>query len=191
MEEKNAPARQMGRIELICGPMFAGKTTRLIARLMEHCAAGEPVLAVKPAADNRYGAKEIVTHDGGRMDAVAIENVSDFEDRAADASVIGIDELHFFDPNIADVCSALKHCGKTIVAAGVDLDHRTEAFAAVAAVERIADTVTRVTATCAQCGGVASLTRRLIESQDAIVVGGAGDYEPRCPSCFHLPQKGC
>lgn len=103
---------------------------------------------------------------------------------AAGAQVVGIDEVHFWDAEIVPVCAALKNLGVRVIAAGVDLDHRGQPFAAAAGLERIADEVVRLTSTCAQCGAAAAYTQRLIESSEPIVVGGVGDYEPRCEKCF-------
>lgn len=173
-----------GRIELICGPMFSGKTTTLLDRLQKADATGRRVLAVKPARDDRYGANRIVSHTGRSCTANPINRPRQILMAAAGAQVLGIDEVHFWDIEILPVCEALKTAGMCIIAAGVDLDHRGQPFAATAGLERIADDVQRLTANCARCGAVATYTQRLIASNDPIVVGGVGDYEPRCEACF-------
>jgi len=175
---------------LICGPMFAGKSTRLIEALDMARAPGRSVVAIKPRRDDRYGIDEIVTHTGRRMAAVSVSNAREIPDAASGADVVGIDELHFFDAAIAGVIGDLSQCGATVIAAGVDLDHRGDPFPSVFAVERIADRVTRLTSRCSRCGKDARFTQRLIDSNEPIVVGGVGDYEPRCADCFERPSEG-
>jgi thymidine kinase len=164
--------------------MFAGKTTALIDRLQSAAADGRIVVAIKPARDDRYAADHLASHAGARLDALSIESAAQLRTAAGAADVVGIDEVHFFDAAIAAACLQLAAAGRDVVVAGVDLDHRGEVFPAVAALEQIADRVTRLVAPCARCGAPAQYTQRLIASDDPIVVGGAGDYEPRCGRCF-------
>ena len=169
---------------MICGPMFSGKSTALIRKLSAAADGGAMVIACKPARDTRYATDRIVTHDGVGIVACEITGADDLLDRARDAEVVGIDEFHFFDMPVVDACIELADEGKRMVCAGVDLDHRGELFDVMGAIMPKADDVERLTSTCAVCGAVATFTQRLIESDARIVVGGAGDYEPRCESCF-------
>ena len=167
--------------------MFAGKTTELIRRLENACAVGVRGVAVKPAADVRSGAGRMVAHTGQRFDAVDVTDAASVVTAAADADVLGLDELHFFDTDIADACRQLADRGTRVIAAGVDYDERGELFAATARLLDIADDVTRLTARCTVCGGVARYTQRMVADDARIVVGGAEAYEPRCAKCF-LPK---
>jgi len=173
-----------GRVELICGPMFAGKTTLLVERLTAAGAAGVTVVAIKPARDTRYEARRIVTHDGGALDARPIATAAELVPAVAGAVVVGVDEAHFFDASLAKECQSLAQHGVRVIAAGVDLDHRGQLFEVMATLQRMADEVTRLESVCARCGAPATLTQRLVASEARIVVGGAGDYEPRCAQCF-------
>ena len=178
-----------GEIVLICGPMFAGKSTRLIESLDAARTGGANVVAIKPRRDDRYGVDKIVTHAGRDMPAESVSIESEITEAVGGAAVVGIDELHFFNAAIADVIGELSIRGKTVFTAGVDLDHRGEPFASITAVERIADRVTRLTSRCSRCGADAQFTQRMIDSDEPIVVGGVGDYEPRCADCFERPTE--
>ncbi len=180
----NRSGESVGRIELICGPMFSGKSTALIRKLSAAADGGATVIACKPARDTRYATDRIVTHDGAGITACEITGADDLRERVRDAAVVGIDEFHFFDMPVVEACTALAGEGKRVICAGVDLDHRGEMFDVMEAVSNKAADVERLTATCAVCGAVATFTQRLIESDARIVVGGAGDYEPRCENCF-------
>ncbi|GJM26864.1 MAG: thymidine kinase [Phycisphaerae bacterium] len=173
-----------GRIELICGPMFAGKSTALIQTLSQAANDGAVVVACKPKRDTRYAADRIVTHDGGDFEARELSEPSDVMDCAAGADVVGVDEFHFFEMPMVQACTALADAGKWVICAGVDMDHRGQLFDVVEAIMQRADKIVRLSSTCSVCGAAATLTQRMVESVDRIVVGGAGDYEPRCEKCF-------
>lgn len=178
-----------GQLELICGPMFAGKTTLLLDRFTQARDAGRTVEAIKPAQDTRYGTGRIVSHNGTALDAKCVTHAGELVDAIGNAEVVGIDEVHFFDATLAEVCNALVATGCSVIVAGVDLDQRGQPFDVMAALERDADVVKRLTATCVRCGAEATHTQRLIESDARIAVGGKGDYEPRCKKCFQPNPK--
>lgn len=173
-----------GRLELICGPMFAGKTTALLGRVAAARAAGGVVRVFKPAHDTRYDARRVVPHDGDAVAAVVLDAGDRLADMVGDAAVVGIDEVHFFERRFADECADVAARGVRVVAAGVDLDHRGVLFEVMAALLARADEVTRLTARCGRCGAAATHTQRLIAGTARIVVGGVGSYEPRCAACF-------
>jgi thymidine kinase len=176
-----------GRLEVIHGCMFGGKSTELMNRLRDAAAGGANVLAFKPRRDDRYADDRIVTHDGSSWEAVPIDRPHDLIDRAADCDVAGIDEIHFFDLSLVDACRQLLHDRKRLIVAGVDIDHRGRPFPVFPPLLALADETVRKTARCHRCGGVAEFTQRLIDRDDAIVVGGAESYEPRCRDCFEPP----
>ncbi len=173
-----------GQIELICGPMFSGKTTALLTRLRDAHRTTGRVALFKPTLDTRYSTREVVSHDGVAMAAVNLERVELLSELVRDASVVGIDEVHFFEPTLVAICADLARAGRRIIAAGVDIDHRGNPFEVVRQLEAAAAEVVRLTAICSRCGGVARFSQRLVASNDLIVVGGAGAYEPRCDRCF-------
>ena len=88
------PDRRPASLAVICGPMFAGKTTELQRRIALAQAAGERVLVVKPARDTRYGDHEVVTHTGVRVAARSVGTLDEIADERAD--LVAIDEIHFF-----------------------------------------------------------------------------------------------
>lgn len=173
-----------GRIELICGPMFSGKTTTMIARLVAAHRAGLDVVAIKPLQDIRYSLDQIVTHDGKTLPAVSVGDAQAARRAAGSHRVVGIDEVHFFDDSLVDVCHELVEADTRVVAAGVEMDHRGQPFEVVRRLADVAHDVTRLTAICARCGAAARHSQRLAGGNARIVVGGAGMYEPRCDRCF-------
>ena len=180
-------AAPSGRLELIYGCMFSGKTTELIRRLGAARQTGAEVVAIKPRRDTRYARDRIVTHVGDSFDATVIDQPEEVVSAAGGREVVGIDEAHFFDSRLADACRQLVELGRRVIVAMVDLDHRGRPFPAFPPLLALADEATRRTARCARCGQVAEFSQRLIDSDEPIVVGASESYEARCPSCFRPP----
>ncbi len=178
------------RLEAICGPMFAGKTTELIRRLVEARSSACDAVAIKPALDTRYAMHELVTHAGARLRARAVVDADEIAAAVGAATVIGVDEAHFFGAPLTAVCRALAASGRRVIVAGLEFDHFGETFEPFPSLLRCADEVTRLVTACARCGAPATHTQRLIASEARIAVGGAGDYEARCAACFRPSVRG-
>lgn len=167
--------------------MFSGKTTELIRRLEAAGQGGAGVIAFKPARDIRYAHDRIAAHTGALFEAVPIAGAEDILPAVSEADVVGIDEAHFFDLRLVDVCRDLVESGKRVIVAGVDVDHRGRPFPVFPPLLALADETFRRTARCARCGGPAEFSQRLVDSDAPILVGGAEAYEPRCRLCFRPP----
>lgn len=178
---------------MICGPMFAGKSETLIARLS---ATSRPALAVKPALDRRYGgADEIVTHAGRRWPAVATERAGQISELVLSArpGVLGVDEVQFFDAALIGVVRAAQSFNVDVVCAGLELDAFARPFGSMGELLCLADEVIKLTGICARCQAPSTRSQLLIDGRPAprqdgpiIKVGGAESYEPRCLACHDL-----
>jgi thymidine kinase len=183
-------APRMGSIEVVCGPMFCGKSEELIRRLRRSTIARYAVVCVKPSIDDRHGVDDVISHAGSRIGARAIADPRELLELRGEADVIGIDEAQFFDDRIVEVCEDLAASGLSVICAGLDRDYRGLPFGPMPELLCIADRVTKLQAVCVQCGGDATLSQRLLEGAPApfddatIVVGGAERYEARCRGCF-------
>ncbi|MCX5690992.1 MAG: thymidine kinase [Planctomycetota bacterium] len=187
-------ATYRGWLEVICGPMFAGKSSHLLERHRTLTQQGLRVHAFKPARDTRYSAQQIMTHDGAALDATAISAAADITasppspPSPPSAPVILIDEAHFFGNALIAPVMQLVHDGRRVIVAGVDKDHRGEPFAPFPHLLIEADSVTKLHARCHQCGAPAIHSQRMIDDDSPIVVGGADLYEARCRKCF-VPMR--
>jgi thymidine kinase len=177
-----------GRLVVIAGCMFAGKTTRLIERVAAAEAAGRRVLAIKHKLDDRYDAVQLHTHDGRHFAGHAVPDAEAVLPLAEDADVLGIDEMHFFWHPLVAVCLQLRAAGKEVITAGIDHDAWGQAFPAVAALKDAADEVELLTTACTVCGAPARYSQRLQPVTDLTMVGGPDDYAPRCKRCFQPLQ---
>ena len=181
-----------GRLEVICGPMFAGKTTELMRRLQEAQKQGAKVRAIKPARDTRYRAVELATHNGQHFPAIpvgeAAEIIAAVGDAASGGGVVGIDEIHFFGEALVPVCIGLVNMGARVIVSGVERNHRGEPFQPFPYLLCEADEVIKLSGTCAVCGGPSVHSQRMTASNAHIEVGGADKYQPRCRACFEPPR---
>lgn len=182
----------IGFIEVICGPMFAGKSEELIRRLRRAQIAKQRVQVFKPQIDNRYDQNKIVSHSELSLEAKVVKNAEEILSLIDDrVEVIGIDEAQFFDPSIVKVCEKLANMGKRVIVAGLDQDYRGIPFDPMPDLMAVAEYVTKIQAVCARCGAPASRSQRLVSSDQRIVVGASEIYEPRCRRCFEpdLPSQ--
>jgi thymidine kinase len=175
----------IGWIEVICGPMFSGKSQELMRRLRRAMIARKRVQVFKPVLDDRYSTDEIVSHDAMRMKSEAVNTGSEILERLdPKTQVVGVDEAHFFGHDLVDLANELADGGKQVILAGLDTDFMGRPFAPVPELLALAESITKTLAICMQCGNPAKHTQRLVESDALIVVGAAGMYEARCRRCF-------
>ena len=182
-------SRRRGKVELICGCMFGGKTEELLRRARELDA--DKVVLFKHARDDRYSTTEIVTHRHNRHSAVTVPAAAEILQRVPpQAEWVGIDEGHFFDPALAEVCRALARRGCTVLVTALDLDSWGRPFAPVIRLREEADAVLIKHAACARCGRPADHTQRTTPIVNGNMVGGPEAFEPRCLSCWAPPPEG-
>src|ERR1700722_14055823 len=175
----------IGWIEVICGPMFSGKSEELIRRLRRARIARKRVQVFKPAIDTRYSADEIVSHGDQRMESEVVSNAPEILARLSPRTqVIGIDEANFFGVELAELVSHLADAGRQVFVAGLDTDFMGRPFPPIPDLLCLAESITKTLAICVRCGNPAKHTQRLVESLGADGVGAAGMYEARCRRCF-------
>lgn len=182
-----------GRIELICGSMFSGKTEELIRRLRRAVIAKQKVQVFKPAIDQRYGIGRVTSHNGVDFEARPVAMAQEILDTIdPDTTVVAIDEVQFFDKKVVDVCEHLAEAGKRVICAGLDMDFRGLPFGPIPDLMARAEQVRKLHAICVKCGDEASRTQRLIEGRPAafddpvVLVGASEVYEARCRDCHEV-----
>ncbi|MCF0194152.1 MAG: thymidine kinase [Bacteroidaceae bacterium] len=173
-----------GRVEVICGSMFSGKTEELIRRMKRAQFARQKVEIFKPAIDTRYSDEEVVSHEGNSIMSTPVDNAEAILLLADDIEVVGIDEAQFFGDNIVEVCNELARRGVRVIVAGLDLDFRGIPFGPMPRLLAIADDVRKVHAICPRCGALAYVSHRLIADERQVVLGEKQEYEPLCRVCY-------
>lgn len=181
----NITKGNLGWIEVICGPMFSGKSEELIRRLRRTEIARQRVQIFKPGIDQRYSDNHIVSHSELKIRSAGVKDAAELESRLdLRTEVIGIDEAQFLGDGIVPLVVRLADMGKRIVIAGLDTDYLGRPFHPMPELLAVADEITKTLAICMQCGNPAKHTQRLIASEELVVVGAAGMYEARCRRCF-------
>jgi thymidine kinase len=178
-------AGNTGWIEVICGPMFSGKSEELMRRLRRARIARKRVQVFKPVIDDRYSVDEIVSHGDIRMKSETVQNAAETL-KLLDwrTQVVGFDEANFLGRELVEVANQLADSGKQVIIAGLDTDFMGRPFPPIPELLAHAESITKTLAICMRCGNLGKHTQRLVESDDLIVVGAAGMYEARCRRCF-------
>ena len=173
-----------GRIEVVCGSMFSGKTEELIRRIKRAVFARQRVEIFKPSIDTRYSEEEVVSHDRNTILSTPVDTSASILLLASDIDVVGIDEAQFLDSGLVDVCNELANRGVRVIVAGLDMDFKGIPFGPMPALCAIADDVTKVHAICVKCGALAYVSHRLVADDKRVLLGEVGEYEPLCRVCY-------
>lgn len=188
-ESSRSETFNRGRIEVVCGSMFSGKTEELIRRLKRAKIAKQRVEIYKPAIDTRYSEEEVVSHDANSIMSTPIESSTSLLLMTDEADVVGIDEAQFFDDGLVAVCNELANRGKRVIIAGLDMDFKGVPFGPMPALCAIAEDVTKVHAICVRCGDLAHISHRIIGDDRRVVLGEKAEYEPLCRHCYEESLK--
>jgi thymidine kinase len=184
----------VGRVEVVCGPMFAGKTEELLRRVRRAVIAGRRVIVLNHSLDSRHGTDRLASHVGLDFPAIAVTSAADIEPAIPDgADVIAIDEAQFFGPGLVPVVDRLARRGLTVIVAGLDVTFDGRPFEPLPSLMALAERVDKLTAICTVCGEEAVFHVRVgtaTADADALVaanVGGTDVYQARCRRHFTQP----
>ena len=184
IENLTGEVHRPGRIEVVCGSMFSGKTEELIRRLRRAKFARQRVEIYKPAIDKRYSEEEVVSHDSNAIMSTPIDSSAQILLLSSDIDVVGIDEAQFFDDGLVDVCNELANRGVRVMVAGLDMDYKGVPFGPIPALCAIADDVQKVHAICVKCGALAYVSHRKVHGDKRVMLGEMQEYEPLCRDCY-------
>ena len=177
-------------LTIVTGPMFSGKSSRLLSLVSQYAAIDTPVLVVKHADDTRYSRTEVVTHDNQRASCLAIRDLDDLRpEEWSRYSVLIVEEAQFFRRLVPFVEMVVDTHGKHLYLVGLDGDSNRRPFGELLECIPLADRVERLTAFCRRCanGTPAPFTYRCNGPHDQqVLVGGQDRYMPLCRECYHL-----
>ena len=176
--------KKTGWIEVICGPMFSGKTEELIRRLVRAQIAKQRVAIFKPSTDNRFANDYIVSHNQRKIKSIQVQQTNKILDYQDKADVFGIDEAQFFDTSIVQICRSLANSGKRVVVAGLEKDYLAHSFGSMPDLMVDAEYITKVNAICMRCGDPANYSHRISGETTQVVVGETDKYEALCRRCY-------
>jgi thymidine kinase len=184
-EETPYHQKVTGRIEVITGPMFSGKTEELIRRLNRAKLAKLNVETFKPSMDKRYSETEIVSHNSTSLNSITVSDPEEILKFTSEIAVVGIDEAQFFNNQLIEVCNILANKGVRVIVAGLDMDFRAQPFGPIPSLCAVAESVTKLSAICMKCGNAAHYSHRISDKNELILLGEKNEYEPLCRSCYY------
>lgn len=189
----NSSKHTKGFLEIVCGSMFSGKSEELIRRIKRAELAKQKILVFKHSLDDRALIEYVVSHNGTKIKAIPIDSPTTILELLSDEiTVVGIDEVQFFDNEIITVISHLIDAGKRIICAGLDMDFRSVPFGPMPALLALADEVTKLKAICMVCNKDAHYSQRLVDGKPAkfddpiVLVGAQERYQARCRDCYEI-----
>jgi thymidine kinase len=185
-----------GRIEVICGSMFSGKTEELIRRVRRATIAKQKVQVFKPSLDDRYSFEHVSSHNGQNLEAQPVNNSQELQAAVLpNTTVVAVDEAQFFDDGLVEVLEKMAARGIRCIVNGLDMDFRGEPFGPMPQLLARAEEITKLSAICMICGEAATRTQRLVNGEPAryddpiILVGAQESYEARCRDHHIVPKN--
>ena len=175
---------QKGKIDIICGSMFSGKTEELIQRLKRLDFAKKKYKLFKPIVDNRYDNYKVVSHNMNSVQAISISKSEEIYSHIKNEKIIAIDEAQFLDKKLYEVCEKLIKDGVDIIIAGLDMDYKGEPFGTMPKLLAISDNVKKMHAVCFECGETANYTFRINNDTQQVLIGSKENYKALCKNCF-------
>ena len=174
-----------GRLEVVCGPMFSGKTEELIRRLKRAQFARQKVEIFKPAVDVRYDDEKVISHDANEIRSTPVPAAANIPILADGCDVVGIDEAQFFDDEIVSICNDLANKGIRVIVAGLDMDFKGNPFGPMPNLMATAEYVTKVHAVCTKTGNLEQYSFRKAKSDDLVLLGEVDEYEPLSRAAYY------
>ena len=177
----------MGYLEIILGPMFAGKTTKLIEKYRECIFLMKKVCVINYEEDKRYDDVKLSSHDLVKIDSTNLKNISDIfsNDEIMKAEIFLINEGQFFPDLYFSVKKLVDELNKTVYVYGLDGDYKREKFGEILDLIPICNKVKKLTALCNMCkdGTKAYFTKRITNEKEQKVIGN-DNYIAVCRNCY-------
>lgn len=178
-------AMQEGFLEIWIGPMFSGKTSKLIEIYKKYAYIGKKTLVINYAEDTRYHETMLSTHDNTMVPCLQTLQLSSIHDELLDADVIFINEGQFFQDLFSIVVELVDLHRKHVYISALDGDFLRQRFGQVLDLIPHCNVVTKMSALCAECknGKAACFSHRLTSEIGQVVIG-SDNYVPLCRSCY-------
>lgn len=182
-----------GRIEIICGPMFSGKTEELLRRVRRAQIAHQPTVIFKPKTDTRYQKNTVTSHDANALPSITVASSGEImqylRDQPRPFTVVAIDEVQFFDADLPRCCAEMADCGIRVIAAGLDLDFTAEPFGCMPELLARAEEVSKLHAVCMETGRPAHFSHRISGGNETVEIGEKDRYIPLTRQAFVAARR--
>ncbi len=181
-----------GKLTLIVGPMYSGKTTELIGFVEIYTLGRKKVGVFKPSVDTRYGQEKVRAHSGLEVNAIPVDDPNEILSKVDDEiQAVFIDEVQFFPPELFKVVKELVDRGIDVFCAGLDLSFKQNPFETTMRLMALADEVIKKKAVCSVCGEHnATLSFKIVGNDSEIDIGGKEKYIAVCRDCYNSLMRG-
>lgn len=177
-----------GKIKVITGPMFSGKSEELLREINILSIVGIETLIIKPKIDNRFSENKIISRNGRQVESIVVSNTKELKELFnSKYKTIIIDEAQFFDEELYFFVNELANKGVHVIVSGLDMDFQMKPFSVMANISAIADNILKLKAVCMLCKQEANASFRKNMSKETLQLGDVDEYEARCRKCH---QKG-
>jgi thymidine kinase len=171
-------------LDLVVGPMWAGKSSYILSKIRRYKAIGWEVYVITNSLDHRYGHYVISTHDNEQHSAVSVRTLLPLreEESYKKANLIILEEAQFFQDLVRFVLKAVEEDGKHLIVVGLDGDSERKPFGDILQLIPYCDSIEKITSLCIECsdGTPALFSHRCVKSEEQILVGADTVYQPLC-----------
>lgn len=191
-------ADKIGSLDLISGPMFSGKTSEILRRLLIDEAIGFRVVYINHSLDTR-SSDPFSTHnplykktlEEGKIKFLSSNCLEKITEDIKEFDIIGVDEAQFYPELVQVISRWVEDLNKKVIVAGLTGDFRRKKFGQMLDLQPLADSFVNLTSYCLPCAQAkkrkisnAIFTHRLVKSKGQVQVGGVETYIPVCRKCY-------
>ena len=181
-----------GSLQLFVGPMYAGKTSKLIETYEECIDSENRVIVLTHSDEIRYSIDKVSTHDQKKIDCFKYDTITSFINEKADAikecKVILIDEGQFFK-DLLEILPLINQLHKHVYVFGLDGDFKRNKFGQILDLIPHCDRIQKLHAKCNVCSNQAIFSHRTNDSSEQVLIGNESVYQPLCRDCYNSKQS--
>ena len=180
-----------GSLQLFVGPMYAGKTSKLIETYEECIDSENRVIVLTHSDEIRYSIDKLSTHDQKKIECFKYDTITSFINEKADAikecKVILIDEGQFFK-DLLEILPLINQLHKHVYVFGLDGDFKRNKFGQILDLIPHCDRIEKLHAKCNVCSNQAIFSHRTNDSSEQVLIGNESVYQPLCRDCYNSKQ---
>lgn len=185
---------QSGSLNIYIGPMYAGKTTRLIETYQECLNNDENVVVLTHSTENRYSIDKLSTHDQKKISCFKCDTIKSFINQhieaIKDSNFVLIDEGQFFT-DLTEVLYLVNELNQNVFVFGLDGDFKRNKFGQISDLIPHCDRIEKLHAVCGNCSNPAIFSDRIVSSNtEQVLVGSQDMYQPLCRECYNTKHRG-
>jgi thymidine kinase len=182
----------VGMLKLYIGPMYAGKTSKLIEIYNNAINNDLNVIVLTHSSEIRYSIDQLSTHDKKKIACFKFDKINDFiknkKSEIEISNIILIDEAQFFE-DLLEIKKLVDFNDKDVCIFGLDGDFKRNKFGQILDLIPYCDSIEKLKAKCNLCNTPAIFSSRIINSDQQILIGSNESYQPLCRKCYNTKHN--